>query len=97
MALIESLQAAVEALHKTKATHVATTDVNLYRDEVQWNGKVETFDLKKHKKAKRCFAWSYIDGDEHQYVAVLEIPPIDSPEKAVRLSMGSQIKTDGGA
>ena len=92
MARIESLQAAVEALHKTKATHVATTDVNLYRDEVQWNGKVETFELKRHKKAKRCYAWSYEDKGETQYVTVMEIPPVDSPEAAVKIAVAAESK-----
>ena len=90
MAKIENLQSAVEAMHKCKARHVASTVVDLFRDQVQWNGVVETFELKRHRKAKRCYAWSYIDGDEHQYVAVLEIPPVDSPETAVKLSMGNQ-------
>jgi hypothetical protein len=56
---------------------------------------VEAFDLIGHPKAKRCYAWSHLEGDRDErtrYVAVLEIPPVVSPETAVRASIVSDMK-----
>jgi len=52
------------------------------------------FDLVGHPKAKRAFAWSYRDGDETKSVAVLEIPPVDSPQTAVKVATAA--KADAG-
>ena len=48
-----------------------------------------------HPKAKRCYAWSHLDGkhDERtRFVAVLEIPPVNSPETAVRVQIVKDVK-----
>jgi hypothetical protein len=42
-----------------------------------------------HPKAKRCYAWSYQDKGETQYVNVLEIPPVVSPKTAVQAAIVS--------
>jgi len=78
-------------LHKCKAVHNATVPVQeVFRGQTVWHGDVEVFDLTGHPKAKRCYAWSHVDGknDEHErFVAVLEIPPVESPETAVRVQI----------
>jgi hypothetical protein len=54
--------------------------------QIVWQGEVEVFDLHGHPKAKRCHGWSHIHGekdDKERFVAVLEIPPVDSASKAV--------------
>ena len=59
---------------------------------------MEVFRLKGHPKAKRCFAWSHVDGEHDEktnYVTVLELPPIDSPQKAVQAAIVSQLKRSG--
>ena len=69
---------------------------NIFRDffkevfegQTTWRGTVEVFDLIGHPKAKRAYAWSYRDGNQNKTVAVLEIPPIDSPESAVKAAIG---------
>ena len=43
-----------------------------------------------NSKAKRCYAWSHLDGkhDERtRFVAVLEIPPVESAETAVQVQI----------
>jgi len=47
------------------------------------------FIIKGHPQADKCYAWSSpIEGStKRRYYAVLHIPPIDSPEKAVRASI----------
>jgi hypothetical protein len=51
---------------------------------------VEVFDLNGHPKAKRAYGWTHLDGNQDErerFVAVLEIPPVESPVTAVRASI----------
>jgi hypothetical protein len=85
---IEKLRAAVETMHHCTARHVASEPViELFNGEVAWDGVVEAFDIQGHPKARRCYAWSYEEGGETQYVTVLEIPPVDSAETAVKVAI----------
>ncbi len=68
----------------------------MFRGETVWKGDVEVFDLVEHPKAKRCYAWSHLDGpnDERtRLVTVLEIPPVVSAETAVRVQIVANTKT----
>ena len=60
-----------------------------FEGQTAWEGIVHVFDLADHTEADRCYAWSSpIDGSEkRKFYAVLHIPPVDSPEKAVRASI----------
>ena len=61
----------------------------------KWKGDVEIFDLTGHPKAKRAYGWSHPDGDDNKterFVATLEIPPVTSPETAVKTAIYSDIK-----
>lgn len=90
---IEKLRDAIETMHRCKAVHLASEVViELFRGEVAWDGVVETFDLTGHPKAKRCHAWSYEDKGETQFVTVLELPPVDSPESAVRVAIAAEAR-----
>ena len=80
-------------MHRCKAAHVGSEPViELFQGEVAWDGVVETFDLTGHPKAKRCYAWSYLENGEPQYTTVLEIPPVDSPESAVKVAIAATAK-----
>ena len=58
-------------------------------------GEVETFDLTGHSKAQRCYAWFYTDDKgENQYTIVLAIPPVNSPENAVKAAIGASARPD---
>lgn len=90
---IERVRQAVETMHKCTARHVASEPViELFRGEVAWDGVVETFELQGHPKAKRCHAWTYDEGGEAQYVTVLEIPPVDSAETAVKVAIAAKAR-----
>ncbi len=90
---IENLRTAIEMMHGCKATHErSAVIVEKFRNETAWEGVVESFALTGHPKAKRCYAWSYQDKGETQYVNVLEIPPVVSPETAVRASIVANSK-----
>jgi len=88
---LDRLQVAVQQLHGCGAVHRATVPVHeVFRGQTVWQGNVEVFDLTGHPKAKRCYAWSHLDGpnDERtRFVAVLEIPPVVSAETAVRVQI----------
>ncbi len=88
---IAKLKEAIEAMHHCEARHVRSEPViDLFRGEVAWDGVVETFDIEGHPKAKRCYAWSFLENGEPQYTTVLEIPPVDSPESAVKVAVASK-------
>jgi hypothetical protein len=88
---INKLLEAVQTVHRCKAEHVESVPVReIFRGDVAWEGVVEVFDIIGHPKARRCYAWSYAKGDETQFVTVLEIPPVKSPQTAVRIALASQ-------
>ena len=60
-----------------------------FGDKTIWSGTVSVFQIEGHPKATRAYAWSSpIEGStKRRYYAVLHIPPVDSPEKAVRASI----------
>ena len=66
----------------------------VFQGQVAWEGEVEIFDLKDHSKTNTCYAWSYKDNKgENQYVTVLQIPPVDSAETAVKAVIANQKST----
>ena len=87
---IEKLRTAIETMHGCKATHErSAVIVERFKNQTVWEGVVESFALTGHPKAKRCYAWSYQDKGETQYVNVLEIPPVVSPKTAVQAAIVS--------
>ena len=91
---IAKLKDVIETMHRCKAVHSASeVVVELFRGEVAWDGVVETFDLTGHPKAKRCHAWSYEENGETQFVTVLEIPPVGSPETAVKVAIATEARS----
>lgn len=93
---IAQVQVAVQQLHNCGAVWRETVPVHeVFKGKTVWQGDVEVFDLHDHAKAKRCYAWSHLDGknDERtRFVAVLEIPPVDSAQKAVQVQIVSDSK-----
>ena len=93
---IEELKAALLSLHGVQARHVETVPVTEeFQGETVWQGEVEVFDIDGHPKAKRAYGWGHATGDDDQgrrYVTVLEIPPITSPQTAVKASIVRDFK-----
>jgi hypothetical protein len=65
----------------------------IFEGQTAWEGTVEVFDLVGHLEAKRAYAWSYRDGDQMKSVAVLGVPPVDSPQSAVKVAIAAKEKT----
>lgn len=88
---IERLKLTVEHLHQCSAKHVSSTPVHeVFRGQTVWQGDVEAFDLTGHPKAKRCYGWSF--GEPEEFITILELPPVDSPQSAVKVGVAYQIK-----
>jgi hypothetical protein len=86
----KDIKKAVEQLHNCKASHIEdVTVIEKFGDKIVWRGIVHVFKIDGSDKASICYAWSSpIKGSKkRRYYAVLHVPPIDSPEKAVRASI----------
>ena len=86
----KSLRKAILDLHGCKATWIESVHVKeKFGLDIVWEGIVSIFEIKGHHQATKCYAWSSpIEGSKkRRFYAVLHIPPVDSPEKAVRASI----------
>ena len=96
MDYIEELQAAILNLHGCESQYVESVPVTeTFQGETVWEGEVEVFDIRGHPKAKRAYAWGLATGENDQamrYVTVLELPPVDSPQTAVKAAVMSEIQ-----
>ena len=90
---ITELKDAIRAMHGCESLHVESVPVKeVFEGQTAWEGTVEVFDLVGHPQAKRAYAWTYRDGDQNKTVAVLGIPPVDSPQSAVKVAIASKAK-----
>lgn len=96
MDYIEELQAAILNLHGCTSTYIETVPVHEeFQGETVWQGEVEVFEIEGHPKATRAYGWGHASGEDDQarrYVTVLELPPVDSPQTAVKAAIMSEIK-----
>jgi hypothetical protein len=85
MTVIEQLRDVVQNSYGCAAFHWRTARVcEVFGEQIVWNRQVEVFKLRDHPKAEFCYAWAFENDDgKTQYIAVLELPPVTSPEKAV--------------
>lgn len=93
---IERLKQVIFHLHKVDSEHVESVPVEeRFRGRTIWKGIVEVFNLIRHPKAKRCYAWSHRAGPQdkdERFVAVLELPPVDSAQAAVKVAIAAEVK-----
>lgn len=86
----DDVKRSVELQHHCSAKIAQSVPVKEMHEEVTvWEGVVHVFDLEGHSKATRAYAWSSpIEGStKRRFFAVLHIPPIMSPEDAVRAAI----------
>src|SRR5438270_11651516 len=100
MDYIGELKDAIRRLHGCEAEHVETVPVKeVFQDRVVWQGQVEVFKVRGHPKARRCYAWAHATGEDDKgkrYVAVLELPPVDSAQTAVRAAIVDEARRQKG-
>jgi hypothetical protein len=96
MDYLAEVQRAVEATHGCTAKHVETVPIKeVFKGNTVWEGEVEVFEITGHQKAKRAYGWGYPredQGGKFEFVAVLELPPVTSPQTAVRAAIVAQSK-----
>jgi hypothetical protein len=88
------LARAIESQHGGKASFVQSVPVSdSFEGAPAFNGAVAVFDLTGHSKAKRAYAWTreLPDGKVRTY-AVLHLPPVTSPQDAVRAAIVAEGK-----
>ena len=92
---IAELQAVFLKLHGCDADYVETVPViETFQGETIWQGDVEVFDIRGHPKATRGYGWGYVETESggRRYFTVLELPPVDSPQTAVKIAIRSEIE-----
>jgi hypothetical protein len=92
---VDDLRRAVERLHACAASYREAVQVREdFKGQSVWEGVVHVFDLEGHLTAKAAYAWSspVEDSDRRKFYAVLLLPPVDSPEAAVRASIVADLK-----
>lgn len=80
------LAAVVGEMHGCRAAHLRSEPVTeRFRGETMWDGVVEVFSITGRGDATTAYAWTY-EGDDGKlhHLAVLGVPPINSPVDAVR-------------
>jgi hypothetical protein len=82
------LKRVIEKSHGAICIHIASVPVTETLDDSKiWDGIVEVYMLNGHAEAKTAYAWSYKTDDPDdpiRHETVLHLPPVDSPQTAVR-------------
>jgi hypothetical protein len=96
MTHIQELRDVIHHLHGAEAKHVESVPVmEEFQGRTVWDGVVEVFDLKGHPKTHRVYAWMHDTGDPakpKRHVTVLHIPPVISPQTAVKAAIVQEFK-----
>lgn len=88
MSYVEELKKVIRQLHGCEADHAETVPVKeVFQGQTVWDGEVEVFNIRGHPKARRCYAWAHETDEGKRYVAVLELPPVESAQTAVRAAI----------
>ena len=93
---IARLQKAILDLHGCESVHLSTTAIReFFQGQLVWDSEVETFAIKHHPQVSICYAWAYQGDDGKQsYAAVLKLPPVNSPQTAVKAALVAQVKNE---
>lgn len=93
---IGKLRRVILELHNAKAKHVQSVPVREeFKGQVVWDGVVEVFALQSHPKTNRIYAWAHDTDDPvnpKRYVTVLHIPPVVSPQTAVKAAVVQELR-----
>jgi hypothetical protein len=98
---IHELRDVIHRLHKAKAQHVESVPVKeVFQGKTVWDGVVEVFDLIGHPKTDRIYAWIHDTDDPanpKRHVTVLHLPPVVSPQAAVKAAIVQEFKERASA
>jgi hypothetical protein len=92
---IQDLSKAILESHGVGSIHMSSIPVRQKYGQGQvWDGVVEVFMLTNHSKAKTAYAWTHAPGGNDgsiKHITILHLPPVDSPQTAVRAAYDSQV------
>jgi hypothetical protein len=94
VSVVDGIANAIRKLYGVESKYAESVPVKeVFQGRTVWEGVVEVYDLIGHPKAAQCYAWRYQD-DENQahYTAVLRLPPVNSPQDAVKAAIVAQVK-----
>lgn len=94
-AYLEEIKTAFRVLHSCEAEFMYTVPVKeTFQGKTAWEGDVELFKITGHHKTSFAYAWGYPkdSGKGWEITTVLELPPVDSPEMAVRVAIAARAK-----
>jgi hypothetical protein len=93
---IVELEGVIRHLHKAHPKYLKSVPVKeTFQGETVWDGVVEVFNLYGHPRTNIIYAWVHeTDDPKHpkRHVTVLHIPPVVSPETAVRAAIVQEFK-----
>jgi hypothetical protein len=93
------LQVAIERLHDCGANWRESVPVHeVFQGQTLWKGEGEVFDIYGHGQATVCYGWSHSRGKNdkgERFAVILQIPPVISPESAVRVSIAAEANPSG--
>jgi hypothetical protein len=93
MGYIEALKQTIRRLHGCDSEHIGTVPVTEpFPGDTVLEEDVEVFSLRGHSKTNRCYAWARETDNGKQLVAILKIPPVDSPAMAVCAAITDESK-----
>lgn len=86
---VARLRKCLADLHGVQAKHRTSVHVHeAFGGQTVWEGDVEVFDVSGHPAVAEAYAWSHeTDSGGRRFIAVLKIPPVVSPETAVRAAI----------
>jgi hypothetical protein len=75
------------------STHIQSVPVKeSHGGKTVWEGIVEVFELHGRPKATHAYAWAHDANGGKRHVAVFKIPPVVSPETAVRAEIVQEFR-----
>lgn len=93
MDYLEELRDAIHRLHGLESEYVETVEVvEEFEGRTMWEGDVSVFKVSGHPQTDIAYAWRDHQHDKTRYVAVLKLPPVESPQLAVRAAVVATIR-----
>ena len=92
---LRAIQELIRKQHGCDSLHVQSVPVaEKAPGGAIWSGDVEVFELLGHAKARRCYVVRQInERGGRQYLTVLKLPPVDSPQRAVQTALAESRKS----
>jgi hypothetical protein len=95
-AYLTEIITAFRTLHGCEAEFMYTVPVKeTFRGKTAWEGDVELFKLAGHPKTSFGYGWGFPNekrGGKLDVVTVLELPPVGTPEDAVKAYIAATAK-----